>query len=79
MEFRIDIKGEAPDLEVVGDVVGWLDAAVVVDFSQLDSQLRIATSLSQGDLLAALVRAGLVLAPDAIIQLPSVCCGGCSG
>ena len=41
--------------------------------------LRVSTLLSKDDLRAVLLGAGYRIAPDRIRQLPSICCGGCSG
>lgn len=80
MEFHIDLKdGRVPDLVGIGDAVGWLDAAALIDIDVAEHRLRISTSLPMRDLELALAEAGYPVEPGAIVQLPSVCCGGCSG
>ena len=41
--------------------------------------IRMATVLTRAELLACLEAAGLPPDPERLRQLPSVCCGGCSG
>lgn len=80
MEFHVELKaGHRLDLAEIGEAVGWLDAAAVIDIDVAARCLRISTVLPMRDLQQALARAGCPVDPGAMVQLPSVCCGGCSG
>jgi hypothetical protein len=39
----------------------------------------VAASVDATALIALVNQAGYAVAPDQVIQLPSICCGGCSG
>lgn len=79
MEFHVTVPGATPDPTAIANLVCAVDPAALVDLDPSSETLRVATTL-HGDQLAALIRkAGYPVAPQQIVQLPSVCCGGCSG
>ena len=79
MEFALRTTGHAPDLAAIEREIAELDPAVLLDLDASGRTVRISTSASNDELLACLQRAGIAAGPDDVIQLPSVCCGGCGG
>ncbi len=79
MEFHIQITGPAPDPGVIEDAIRDLDPAALVDIDPSAPTLRIATSVGAQQLIALITQAGYPVSPAQVRQLPSICCGGCSG
>lgn len=79
MEFHVQLTGVAPDMEKILDAIQQLDPSAVMDIDDADQVLRVAAALELPDLLALLEDAGYHVPPEHIRQLPSICCGGCSG
>lgn len=85
-EFHVDMGKtagaaaiEPQALERIEDAIYDLDPAAVIDFTPSSRRLRVAAALDSGHLALVLGVAGYPVEPDAIEQLPSICCGGCSG
>lgn len=79
MEFHIDTTGMHPNLGTVEDAVRTLDPAAVVDLDPARPLLRVAAVASAAELIALLGRIGYPVSAEQVRQLPSICCGGCSG
>jgi hypothetical protein len=79
MEFHIQITGPAPDPRGIEDAIRDLDPAALVDIDPSASTLRIATSVGAQQLVSLITQAGYPVSPAQVRQLPSICCGGCSG
>ena len=79
MEYHIDISGPAPDLVAVEDALLSADPSALVDIDPASPKLRVATSVDARQLAVLLGQAGYPVTPEQITQLPSICCGGCSG
>jgi hypothetical protein len=79
MEFHIELSGPAPDLGAVEDAILAVDPSALVDIAPASPTLRIATSVDARQLVVLLGQAGYSVAPQQVTQLPSICCGGCSG
>lgn len=79
MEFSIERGPGMPDIGVIEHAVLDCDPAAVVDLDPAGRTVRLATWIESPQLREVLGRAGWVLAPDRIVQRPSVCCGGCGG
>ena len=77
MEFHIDMKTDTPDPATIEAALCALDPAALLDMD--GSTLRVATSLDARALAAVIVAAGYPLEQAQVVQLPSICCGGCSG
>jgi hypothetical protein len=56
-----------------------VDPSAVADVDATGTLLRVATSLDAVQLLGVVRRTGMPVDLSAIRQLPSTCCGGCSG
>lgn len=79
MEFEIGLAGQAPDMRKVEDAIRAADPAAVVGLDLDGKTLRVAAVVSVPELATLLTQAGCPVASYRIVQLPSVCCGGCSG
>ena len=79
MEFHVAFDAP-PDLDLIDSLLRDCDPAALADLDPHAAPvLRVSTLLSKDDLRAVLLGAGYRIAPDRIRQLPSICCGGCSG
>lgn len=79
MEFHISMIVPTAGLEAIEQAIGAVDPAVVIDIDPAGPTLRVATSIDANELVALLAQAGCPVAPHQVVQLPSICCGGCSG
>lgn len=79
MEFSIERDPGMPGIDVIEEAVLEQDPAAMVDLDPTGRTVRLATWIEAPQLGALLARAGWALAPDCIVQHPSVCCGGCGG
>jgi hypothetical protein len=79
MEFSLRTKGAAIDLAALERRLVAIDPAALLDLDESGQTLRIATTATGDELLACLRAAGMAAAAGDLDQLPSVCCGGCSG
>ncbi|WP_166206081.1 hypothetical protein [Cognatiluteimonas telluris] len=79
MEFHITLHGRAPDPLVLEDAIRAVDPAALLDVDPASPTLRVATSLDARQLIALVGEAGYPITPQQVTQLPSICCGGCSG
>lgn len=79
MEFHLPLREPIANLESVRDSICALDPSAVVDVAADGRTLRIAGALGPLDLAWSLRRGGVPATPEALIGIPSVCCGGCSG
>ncbi|KGM57776.1 hypothetical protein N799_01010 [Lysobacter arseniciresistens ZS79] len=78
MEFHVTAKDAGTRLPAIEDAILDIDPAAVVDIDA-DGVLRVAAALDAGELERLLTATGMTLAPGDVHQLPSICCGGCSG
>lgn len=79
MEYHIDMDGMKPDMRAIEDVLYDLDPAVIVAMALDGNTLRIATYIPMADLLGLIRQAGCQVEPGQVMELPSICCGGCGG
>ncbi len=79
MEFHVALDGMHPDAGRLEDALLAQDPAAVLDLDAEGTLLRVSTWLPAGDLLEVLASAGCPVPEARLRQLPSVCCGGCSG
>lgn len=78
MQYRISATNGVVSLDSISDRLGQLDPAASVDVDP-SGRLRIATVLSDAEVLLALGLAGVLAAPMDLERMPSECCGGCGG
>jgi hypothetical protein len=79
MEYAFELPCAMPDLSPLDRAIVGLDPAALVDLDPSGETLRVATVLGRDELLSCIGEAGLPAEPSRLRQLPSVCCGGCSG
>ncbi|WP_426687504.1 hypothetical protein [Rhodanobacter ginsengiterrae] len=79
MEFHIALVDASPDPGVVQDALFDVDPTAVVDLDMSGLVMRISSSANVTDLIEVLRHVGWTVAPEQVAQLPSICCGGCSG
>ncbi len=79
MEFHIALTDACPAPDVVQDVMFDFDPNAVVDLDMSGLVMRISSYVTVTDLIVALRQSGWAVAPEQVVQLPTICCGGCSG
>lgn len=79
MEFHIAIVDASPEPGVVQDALFDVDPTAVVDLDMSGLVMRVSASATAEDLVDVLRRTGWPVTAEQIVQLPSICCGGCSG
>ncbi len=87
MEFHVRIDNHLAALHGHGDalleavrtMIEQVDPSAVLDIDASGCLLRIAAAIDVAQLEHLLDRAGYPTTPAQVRQLPSICCGGCSG
>lgn len=79
MEFHIALAEVSPAPEVVQDAFFDVDPTAVVDLDMSGLVMRISASATTTDVVDVLQRVGWQVTAAQVVQLPSICCGGCSG
>ncbi len=79
MEFHVNLSRPLPDQALIESVITAVDPAAVVDIDASARELRVNTWVDAGQLIELVGHAGYFVAPDEVRQMPSICCGGCSG
>ena len=79
MEFHIRLTHPIADLAMIEDAIRTLDPAAQIDIDKPGQKLRVAAYVEGAELVSLLSRAGYPVDPLQVVQLPSICCGGCSG
>lgn len=79
MEFHVTLPDAATHIDPILDAVRCVDPSAQMDIDAGGRALRVATSVDAVELLALLDQAGCAVEPDQLVQVPSTCCGSCSG
>ncbi|MGY0556640.1 hypothetical protein [Lysobacter sp. A421] len=79
MEFHISVVGAVPDTDAIEASICEVDPSALVDIDPTGQLLRVATSIDSVELVSLINHAGYPVSSDQVRQLPSICCGGCSG
>lgn len=79
MEFHIALTDTAPDAMQVQDAMFDVDPAAVVDLDTSGLIMRISSTATAEDLVQVLQTTGWSVTAKEVVQLPSICCGGCGG
>ena len=79
MEFHVKLGGTQADLRAIEAAVLAADPAALVDLEASGNVLRIAGAFTALEVNLLLGQSGHPVSPAQVEQLPSVCCGGCSG
>lgn len=79
MEFLIRLDRPVRDPDAIDAAIRDFDPAATIAIDPLDGFLRVASWLDASNLLVLLRESGHAVEPHQLTQLPSVCCGSCSG
>jgi len=79
MKFNIRTNGRPVDLVSVEQALFAADPAAMIDLDGLNNVLRVSTYLDGAGLQSLVTDAGFAVPLGDVEQLPSECCGGCSG
>lgn len=79
MEFHIVLTEASPDPRVIQDALFEVDPTAVADLDMSGLVLRVSSSATAEDVIGVIRGTGWDVAPDQVVQLPSICCGGCGG
>ena len=79
MEFHVRLTHPIADLATIEDAIQTFDPAAQIDIDKLGQNLRVAAFVEASELVSLLNRAGYQVNPLQVVQLPSICCGGCGG
>lgn len=79
MEFHIRTNAPFLDPGAIDAAIRAVDPSALVDIDPASHALRVAASIDAAQLVALIRRAGYPVTPDQVEQVPSICCGGCSG
>ncbi len=79
MEFQVKLAHPIADLAIIEDAIRAFDPAAQIDIDRPGRILRVAASIEASGLVILLKDAGCPVDPLQIVQLPSICCGGCGG
>lgn len=79
MEFHIDMTGKTPDMDAIETAIHAVDPAALVDLDMASRTLRVSAWVDAAQLLLMVNQAGYAVKQDQVCQIPSTCCGGCSG
>ena len=79
MEYHVRLGKALADLAPIEAELRAVDPMAQVDIDTPKEHLRVAAHLEPAELVSALDRAGYPVLPHQVVQLPSICCGGCGG
>lgn len=79
MEFHIALTKSSPEPDVVQHAMSDIDPGALVALDMSGLVMRISSWVPVEDLITVLDRTGWTVKPEQVAQLPSICCGGCSG
>lgn len=79
MEYHVKLSHPVADICVIEDAIQAFDPAAQVDIDKPNQTLRVAGYLEATELVSLLNRNGCPVDPQQVVQLPSMCCGGCGG
>jgi hypothetical protein len=79
MEFHIALTEGAAEPGVIENAMFDIDPTAVVDLDMSGLVLRISSYVTVADLIVVLRQTGWVVTPEQVVQLPTICCGGCGG
>jgi len=79
MEFHVDGLPATVDMAAITDAIYNIDPAALVDIDPATGALRVNAAVNANDLTAAIGTTGQAVGGLLVMQMPSHCCGGCSG
>lgn len=79
MEYHIPVRAPLAVFAAIDDAIRDADPAALVDIDPAGTTLRISTLLPRLQVAGLVTAAGYPVEHAHVRQLPSICCGGCSG
>jgi len=79
MEFQVRLDRPIREPEAIEAAIRDFDPAATVAIDPFDGWLRVASWIDASNLLVLLRESGHAVEFWQVTQLPSVCCGSCSG
>ncbi len=79
MEFHVDATGRLPDLDAILGALSAIDPSAMADLDPSGPILRVSAAVDPTELIMLLGRSGYPVDAQQVTQMPSTCCGGCSG
>lgn len=79
MEFHIALTEACPGPEVIQNAMLEIDASALVDLDMSGLVMRISSYVPTRDVIELLHRTGWPVAREQVVELPTICCGGCGG
>ncbi|MBS0192818.1 MAG: hypothetical protein JSR34_01050 [Proteobacteria bacterium] len=79
MEYHVQFGQPIRDPDAVEDAIRHLDPAATVVIDPAAHRLRVSTWFVIAELLKLLAASGNPVTTSQVTELPSTCCGGCSG
>ena len=79
MEFHVNLSHPLPDAAAIESALTAIDPSAIVDVDRSARELRVNTWVDAAQLIDLVGQTGYLVAPEEVRQMPSICCGGCSG
>lgn len=79
MEFHITMTGQVPEIGAIEQAIRTVDPSALVDIDPASGILRVAAWVDADQLVSLISQAGCPADRQQVKQIPSICCGGCSG
>jgi hypothetical protein len=79
MEFHIALTDASPRPDVVQEAMYDIDPSALVDLDMSGLVMRISSWVPVSDLITVLHHTGWMVKSEQVVELPSICCGGCGG
>lgn len=79
MEYHIRLTNPVVDLARIEAEFLAVDPSAQIDIDKSGQHLRVAAHVEAPELVSVLDRAGYPVLSHQVVQLPSICCGGCGG
>lgn len=79
MEFHIALSEASPDPSVIQEALFDIDPTAVADLDMSGLVMRVSSSATAADVIEVIRGTGWPVAAENVVQLPSICCGGCGG
>lgn len=79
MEFHVNAVGALQHVDAIEASIQEVDPSALIDVDPIGQLLRVSASINLTELVSLISQTGYPITPEQVRQLPSICCGGCSG
>ena len=79
MEFHVTMSEWSSDVSDIETAIREIDPSAQVDLDSSGRTLRVAAAVGASELVQLINGAGHPVTLQQVAQVPSTCCGGCSG